>query len=65
MSIAQWWEDGEELTVAGRALFVRTLGEGPPMTLLHGFPSSSYDWAKVGPSYGRFSLQTSRICSRK
>src|SRR5436189_65790 len=23
------------------------MGSGPSMTLLHGFPSSSYDWAKI------------------
>jgi pimeloyl-ACP methyl ester carboxylesterase len=26
------------------------MGSGPPMTLLHGFPSSSYDWVKVAPA---------------
>jgi pimeloyl-ACP methyl ester carboxylesterase len=25
------------------------MGDGPAMTLLHGFPSSSHDWAKVAP----------------
>ena len=35
---------------AQREIFVRRLGSGPPMTLLHGFPSSSHDWAKVAPA---------------
>jgi pimeloyl-ACP methyl ester carboxylesterase len=52
-SIEQWWADGEHLpvTLSGseRAIFVRKLGGGPSMTLLHGFPSSSHDWAKVAP----------------
>ena len=26
------------------------MGNGPAMTLLHGFPSSSHDWAKVAPA---------------
>src|SRR5256714_7254566 len=26
------------------------MGRGPAMTLLHGFPSSSHDWAKVAPA---------------
>jgi pimeloyl-ACP methyl ester carboxylesterase len=52
--IDQWWADGEHVPVglggAERAIFVRRLGSGPPMTLLHGFPSSSHDWAKVAPA---------------
>ena len=26
------------------------MGAGPALTLLHGFPSSSHDWAKVAPA---------------
>jgi pimeloyl-ACP methyl ester carboxylesterase len=52
--IERWWADGERvpLTLGGaqRAVFVRRLGSGPSMTLLHGFPSSSHDWAKVAPA---------------
>jgi pimeloyl-ACP methyl ester carboxylesterase len=51
--IEQWWEDGEsvvlELGGRERTVFIRRLGSGPQMTLLHGFPSSSHDWAKVVP----------------
>jgi pimeloyl-ACP methyl ester carboxylesterase len=53
-SIEQWWADGEHvpLELAGRerAIFVRKLGSGPSTTLLHGFPSSSHDWAKLAPA---------------
>ena len=48
-----WWEEGE--TIALRFgdgewdIFVRRMGSGPSMTLLHGFPSSSHDWAKIAP----------------
>ena len=52
--IEQWWADGERVPVGlggvERAIFVRRLGGGPPMTLLHGFPSSSHDWVKVAPA---------------
>ncbi|MGW2938034.1 alpha/beta fold hydrolase [Streptomyces sp. NPDC001156] len=52
-SIEQWWSEGYlvPLTVAGvpREVFVRRIGSGPVMTLLHGFPSSSHDWAQVVP----------------
>jgi pimeloyl-ACP methyl ester carboxylesterase len=51
--IERWWAQGERiaLTLGGRerVVFVRRLGAGPHMTLLHGFPSSSHDWAKVVP----------------
>ena len=52
--IDQWWSDGERVQLAAggqtHAIFVRRLGSGSPMTLLHGFPSSSHDWAKVAPA---------------
>lgn len=50
-AIEQWWAAGEHVSLrlraADRSIFVRRMGEGPPMTLLHGFPSSSCDWARV------------------
>jgi pimeloyl-ACP methyl ester carboxylesterase len=53
-AIEQWWARGErvplELRGVERSIFVRRLGAGPSMTLLHGFPSSSHDWAKVLPA---------------
>ncbi|UTI62784.1 alpha/beta hydrolase [Paraconexibacter antarcticus] len=49
--IEAWWSAGErvlvELRGVERAIFARRLGEGHPMTLLHGFPSCSYDWAGI------------------
>ena len=52
--LAEWWSDGEHIRLpiggADRAIFVRRMGAGPAMTLLHGFPSSSHDWAKVAPT---------------
>jgi pimeloyl-ACP methyl ester carboxylesterase len=52
-AIEGWWAGGERLPLrlggAERGIFVRRMGEGPTMTLLHGFPSSSHDWAKVAP----------------
>jgi pimeloyl-ACP methyl ester carboxylesterase len=49
--IEGWWSCGElvaiELRGREREVFVRRMGSGPAMTLLHGFPSSSYDWAAV------------------
>lgn len=52
--IEQWWSDGERealsLNGSDRTIFVRRMGAGPMMTLLHGFPSSSHDWAKLAPA---------------
>jgi pimeloyl-ACP methyl ester carboxylesterase len=51
--LEQWWADGERVPLGlggvEFAVFVRRMGAGPSMTLLHGFPSSSHDWAKVAP----------------
>jgi pimeloyl-ACP methyl ester carboxylesterase len=53
----EWWGQGQrmELSLDGqpRGIFVLDTGDGPPMTLLHGFPSSSHDWAKVAPTLAR------------
>jgi pimeloyl-ACP methyl ester carboxylesterase len=52
--IAEWWAGGGRVKLAigdeQREIFLRRLGSGPSMTLLHGFPSSSHDWAKVAPA---------------
>ncbi len=55
-TLEQWWAAGERLTLelngSEREVFVRRLGSGPVMTVLHGFPSSSYDWAAIAPALG-------------
>lgn len=49
-----WWSQGEraavELGGVERSIFTRRVGTGPSLTLLHGFPSSSYDWLRVLPA---------------
>ncbi len=54
IDIDAWWAGGEHiaLTIGGqqREVFVRRAGAGPAITLLHGFPSSSHDWAKIAPA---------------
>jgi pimeloyl-ACP methyl ester carboxylesterase len=46
-----WLASGErielELDSGSWDVFVRTAGSGPWLTLLHGFPTSSWDWARV------------------
>lgn len=46
--IERWHAAGELVEVGGRRIFVRTIaGDGTPLLLLHGFPSSSYDWRQL------------------
>ena len=54
MTPESWFEGGERVRVelGGDAfeIFCRISGSGPWLTLLHGFPTSSWDWAKVAPA---------------
>jgi len=54
VDVQDWWSGGElvalELSGTEQGVFVRREGSGPSMTLLHGFPSSSQDWAKIAPA---------------
>jgi pimeloyl-ACP methyl ester carboxylesterase len=50
MNLAEWHASGRHVRVGEHELFVRTQGStGPWLTLLHGFPSSSWDYAKLVP----------------
>jgi pimeloyl-ACP methyl ester carboxylesterase len=54
VTLDSWLESGERLPVelGGEVfeIFCRASGSGPWLTLLHGFPTSSWDWAKVAPA---------------
>jgi pimeloyl-ACP methyl ester carboxylesterase len=56
-SMEEWWSAGESVVLPlggiDRNIFVRRMGAGSAMTLLHGFPSSSHDWANVAPALGK------------
>lgn len=46
--VREWEAGGQYLELAGRRIFVHEQpGEGTPLLLLHGFPSSSYDWREM------------------
>jgi pimeloyl-ACP methyl ester carboxylesterase len=53
VDIESWWESGELVPIGlggvEREIFVHSEGSGASLTLLHGFPSSSHDWAKLAP----------------
>ncbi|WP_354644427.1 alpha/beta fold hydrolase [Kitasatospora camelliae] len=50
--LREWVAGGRRLAVGGHTLFVRQdgPGDGRPVTLVHGFPTSSHDWAGVVPA---------------
>src|SRR3954452_3722663 len=50
VGIAEWWAQGEDAELCGHRIWTRRWGSGRPMTLLHGFPSSSHDFAKIAPA---------------
>src|SRR5919108_773924 len=55
MDYEAWLASGERVSVelprSGRfQVFCRVAGSGPWLTLLHGFPTSSWDWARVAPA---------------
>jgi pimeloyl-ACP methyl ester carboxylesterase len=50
LSPDDWLNQGQMLSVLGHSIFLRDSGKDlPPMLLLHGFPTSSWDWYKVWP----------------
>src|SRR3990170_6208960 len=43
----RWMAEGRHVEVDGRRIFVYERGSGPSVLLLHGFPTSCYDWRGV------------------
>jgi pimeloyl-ACP methyl ester carboxylesterase len=50
----RWRADGKTYRHRGHDIFYRDQGDGPPLLLLHGFPSASWDWWPIWP----------RLCAR-
>jgi pimeloyl-ACP methyl ester carboxylesterase len=50
---AAWRAAGELLEWRGLRVFHRAEGRGEPLLLLHGFPTSSWDWRELWPSLAR------------
>ena len=48
-----WLSRGQQVEVAGHSLFVMDEGHGPALTLLHGFPTSAFDFHRVWPELTR------------
>lgn len=45
--LTTWWEGGSPIEVDGHRIFTRAAGAGRTVIFLHGFPTSSHDWAGV------------------
>jgi pimeloyl-ACP methyl ester carboxylesterase len=53
-SVEQWRQAGRIVEVAGRKLFVVEQGSGPEtLVILHGYPTSSHDFARVLPELAK------------
>lgn len=48
-SIDEWTASGELITWRGQQIYVRAVGSGDPVLLIHGFPTSSLDWHLLEP----------------
>lgn len=49
MNLALWQQGGTDFRWQQHRLFSRTQGQGPALLLIHGFPTSSFDWALLWP----------------
>jgi pimeloyl-ACP methyl ester carboxylesterase len=47
--LAQWRASGTLMELGGHRIFVREAGQGPPLLCLHGFPTASFDYARLLP----------------
>ena len=46
---SRWRQEGDFLDFEGQRLFARAGGRGEALLLIHGFPTSSFDWARLWP----------------
>lgn len=53
MSPAAWRASGQSFAWRGHRIFYREQGTGEPLLLLHGFPTSSWDWRHVWDDLAR------------
>jgi pimeloyl-ACP methyl ester carboxylesterase len=48
-ALRAWRDAGEFITVGDHRIYCRRAGTGPRLLLIHGFPTSSVDWAPIWP----------------
>ncbi|APE28486.1 alpha/beta fold hydrolase [Aurantiacibacter gangjinensis] len=51
--ISAWARAARHFTYAGHELVYWTAGDGPPLLLVHGFPTSSFDWMALWDDLAR------------
>jgi pimeloyl-ACP methyl ester carboxylesterase len=63
ISLEDWTRGGSRSSFAGHLIFHREDGpvDGPPVTLIHGFPTSSHDWSAVVPALVRAGHRVSTL----
>jgi len=49
MSIDAWRDAGTFVVLRGQRMFYRREGRGPALLLIHGYPTSSWDWVRLWP----------------
>ncbi len=49
-ALQAWRDAGHEFSHDGRRYFCRVEGAGPELLLIHGFPTSSWDWHAIWPA---------------
>lgn len=49
-SVHAWRDAGTFVVLRGHRMFFRREGSGPPLVLIHGYPTSSWDWAALWPA---------------
>ncbi|PWU16814.1 MAG: alpha/beta hydrolase [Bdellovibrio sp.] len=53
LQVVEWRDRGSFFKWRDFQIFYRDEGKGPPLLLLHGFPTSSWDWRKLWPTWAR------------
>lgn len=53
LSCEQWRVAGGRFETSSGPLFTRTEGAGRAVLLIHGFPTASWDWARIWPALSR------------
>ncbi|MCB9449869.1 MAG: alpha/beta hydrolase [Anaerolineaceae bacterium] len=48
-TVAEWRESGAWVQVGAHRIFTRVVGKGSSILVLHGFPTASYDYARLAP----------------
>jgi pimeloyl-ACP methyl ester carboxylesterase len=49
-ALDSWRERGRDFTWRGERIFTCAEGNGPPLLVIHGFPTASFDWAPIWPA---------------